>query len=34
MTTQGTVTDARAEDAKQWQREHYTQLVQPHGAID
>ena len=27
-------TDARAAQAKEWQRETYTQVVQPHGAID
>lgn len=31
---QGTVTDARVAEAKKWQREEYTQAVQPHGGID
>mgnify|MGYP003328451535 CR=1 FL=1 len=27
-------TDARADQAKQWQRETYNQVVQPHGNVD
>ena len=27
-------TDARADEAKKWQRDTYEQVVQPHGAID
>ena len=28
------VTDARAAEVKKWQRETYTQMVQPHGGTD
>ena len=28
------VTDAKAAQAKTWQRETYTQMVQPHGNTD
>ena len=34
MTTQGTSTDPRVQEAKKWQAEEYTQQVQPHGGID
>ena len=27
-------TDARANQAKQWKRETYTQVVEPHGSTD
>ena len=34
QTNQATATDARVDQAKQWQREQYNQGVQPHGNID